>query len=80
MADGRRKVWRIPGLGDHKEQEVIDALIRVSEGDADHLRDWATFCLGTLFEMSSPLIRNALRPDLMTSEAMFVQSIGRVRR
>lgn len=54
------------GLSGLEDQAAIDALIRLTRDKADHVRDWATFGLGTLLceetmeEKDTPQIRDAL--------------------
>ena len=46
--------------GDPPDPRVLDAVIALSaDADAD-VRDWATFSLGSLFEVDTPAVRDAL--------------------
>jgi len=48
------------GLGGHETPEAIDALIQLSADPDDDVRDWATFELGTISELDTRPLREAL--------------------
>lgn len=51
-------------LGGRKDQATLDALIELSRDEDTKVRDWATFALGTLAEVDSPALRDALAARL----------------
>jgi HEAT repeat protein len=48
------------GLTGHDRPDAIRGLIELSRDSEEHVRDWATFALGTLIETDTPEIRDAL--------------------
>lgn len=50
------------------EIEAIEALISFSRDDDTYCRDWATFGLGSMTTMDSPVIRDTLAARLMDSD------------
>ena len=44
----------------HEVPQAIDTLISLSNDSCEHVRDWATFALGTLLEIDTKQIRDAL--------------------
>ena len=50
----------VHALSGHDVPLAIEALIQLSNDTCDHVRDWATFSLGTLIEIDNPQIREAL--------------------
>jgi HEAT repeat protein len=58
----------VSALTGYEEQRAIDELISLShDGDA-HVRDWATFGLGTISDLDTPAIRNALAERLTDAD------------
>jgi HEAT repeat protein len=49
---------------------VADALIRLSSDDADEVREWATFGLGTILSLDTPEVRSALFARLDDTSAI----------
>jgi methionyl-tRNA formyltransferase len=52
------------GLAGRQEPAAVDALITLSADEDPDVRDWATFALGTLAELDSPELREALAARL----------------
>jgi HEAT repeat protein len=50
----------VSGLSGHEDERAISGLIRLSADRCPLIRDWATFGLGTLIEVDTPAIREAL--------------------
>jgi HEAT repeat protein len=70
--------WHVASaLGGHEDPDAVEALIELStDTDAD-VRDWATFGLGSLMDLDTPGIREALfvrmnDPDPVTRAEAFV--------
>lgn len=64
------------------EQLALDVLLKlIKDGDSD-VRDWATFGLGSLSELDTPMIRSALTDALSDSDADVRQEalVGLARR
>lgn len=70
------------GLSGHDVPDAIDGLIVLSADDDDHVRDWATFGLGSEIETDSPAIRAALhgRLDDPCLDARHEAIVGLARR
>ena len=49
---------------------VADALVRLSSDDADEVREWATFGLGTILSLAAREVRSALPARLDDTSAM----------
>ncbi len=47
-------------LNGHEDERAIAALIKLSADDHPHVRNWATFGLGSLIDVDTPEIREAL--------------------
>lgn len=47
-------------LTGHEDRRTLDALIQLTSDECAHVRDWATFGIGTLSELDTPEIREAL--------------------
>jgi HEAT repeat protein len=54
----------IGGLLRHEDERAVAALIQLSADEADEIRDWATFGLGTQIPLDTPAIRAALAARL----------------
>ncbi|WP_310488060.1 HEAT repeat domain-containing protein [Chamaesiphon sp. VAR_69_metabat_338] len=50
----------VSGLSGKEDERAISGLIKLSADVCPHIRDWATFGLGTLIEVDTPAIRDAL--------------------
>lgn len=48
----------------HEVPQAIETLIQLSNDSCEHVRDWATFALGTLIEIDTKQIRDALTDRL----------------
>jgi HEAT repeat protein len=48
----------------HEVPQAIETLIKLSNDSCDHVRDWATFALGTQIEIDTKQIRDALADRL----------------
>ena len=48
----------------HEVPQAIETLIKLSNDFCEHVRDWATFALGTLIEIDTKKIRDALADRL----------------
>jgi HEAT repeat protein len=55
-------------LSGHDDHVAIYSLIALTSDPSEHVRDWATFALGTLLETDSPEIRHALISRLVDSD------------
>ena len=54
----------VHALSGHEVPLAIETLIQLSNDTCDHVRDWAIFSLGTLIEIDTPQIREALAARL----------------
>ena len=52
------------GLAGRQDPRVVDALIELTSDTEAEVRDWATFALGTLAEVDTPEVRDALAARL----------------
>jgi HEAT repeat protein len=79
-ADVRHAV--VLALTGHDDQRAIDGLIGLSRDEDGHVRDWATFALGTQLKLDTPQIRDALADRLYDAddEARGEAMIGLARR
>jgi HEAT repeat protein len=50
----------VAALTGHEDVRAIEALIELTRAPEAHVRDWATFALGTLIEIDRPALREAL--------------------
>ena len=48
----------------HEAPQAVETLIKLSNDSCEHVRDWATFALGTLIEIDTKQIRDALADRL----------------
>jgi HEAT repeat protein len=55
----------VSGLSSQEDERAIDGLIKLSTDVCPLIRDWATFGLGTLIEVDTPAIREALYQRLI---------------
>jgi len=55
-------------LSGHETPLALESLISLSNDAVAHVRDWATFALGTLVETDTPAIRHALADRLDDSD------------
>ncbi|MFZ5833340.1 MAG: HEAT repeat domain-containing protein [Planctomycetota bacterium] len=69
-------------LTGHDDPRAIDGLIELSRDEDAHVRDWATFGLGTQTEADTPAIREALVERLTDSyqDARCEAMVGLARR
>jgi HEAT repeat protein len=54
----------VSALTGHDDQRAIDMLIELSHDEDSHVRDWATFGLGTISDLDIPALRDALAERL----------------
>ena len=59
----------VNGLSNHVDERAISGLITLSADVHPHIRDWATFGLGTLIELDTPAIRAALYQRFITEDS-----------
>jgi hypothetical protein len=59
----------VSGLSRHTDERAISGLITLSADVHPDIRDWATFGLGTLIEMDTPAIRDALYQRFITEDS-----------
>jgi HEAT repeat protein len=69
-------------LTGHEHPAAIDALVLLSADDDPHVRDWATFGLGTQIDLDTRMIRDALaaRLDDPDRDTRAEAQIGLARR
>jgi HEAT repeat protein len=58
----------VSGLSGRDDERAISGLIRLSADVCPQVRDWATFGLGTLIEVDTPAIREALYQRFLTED------------
>jgi HEAT repeat protein len=59
----------VSGLSGHTDECAISGLIALSADVHPHIRDWATFGLGSLIEIDTPAIRAALYQRFITEDS-----------
>jgi HEAT repeat protein len=59
----------VSGLSRHTDERAISGLITLSADVHPHIRDWATFGLGSLIEIDTPAIRAALYQRFITEDS-----------
>ncbi len=59
----------VSGLSNHANEWAISGLITLSADVYPHIRDWATFGLGTLLDIDTPAIREALYQRFITEDS-----------
>jgi HEAT repeat protein len=58
----------VMAMSGHEDPRAIDILIRLSHDQVANVRDWATFGLGTMTNVDSPALREALIERLTDSD------------
>ena len=59
----------VSGLSNHDDERAISGLIALSADVHPHIRDWATFGLGTLLDIDTVAIRAALYQRFITEDS-----------
>ncbi|MGP0063209.1 MAG: hypothetical protein ACLQGP_06345 [Isosphaeraceae bacterium] len=67
--DGRVRDGVVFALLESVDPRAIDALIKLTTDEDPHVRDWATFGLGTQVDLDMPVIREALAARLYDADA-----------
>jgi HEAT repeat protein len=57
-------------MNGHEDERAIAALIKLSTDEHPHVRNWATFGLGSLIDMDTPEIREALYQRLLLEDTV----------
>jgi HEAT repeat protein len=56
-------------LGNYSQDESVEALLLLAEDVSEHVRDWATFSLGTILDIDNSRIRERLWQNLQDTDA-----------
>jgi HEAT repeat protein len=67
--DAHVRLGVVHGLSNHNDLDAVGGLIRLTVDDDRDVRDWATFGLGTLTDVDTPELRDALLARISEDDA-----------